>query len=170
MDCQRESTTIQSINMVVQALYPGKILYLVWTSRGFPQSQVWIFLPLLSQKTTTSSQTKKMNYHFNTIWFHSSNVNVYMLICDTSFFPLFLPMSDLCCYETEQSRIPCGVKQCVSVQFVNKYIYIRNKYVYPCWVRGIESNKEMNKWELLNQPMRVQFVGLPCTVIISLSE
>ena len=31
-------------------------------------------------------------------------------------------------------------------------------------------NKEMNRQELLNQPMRVQFAGLPHTVIISLSE
>ena len=31
-------------------------------------------------------------------------------------------------------------------------------------------NKEMNRRELLNQPMRVQIAGLPHTVIISLSE
>ena len=34
----------------------------------------------------------------------------------------------------------------------------------------METDKEMNRRELLNQPMRVQFAGLPCTVIISLSE
>ena len=31
-------------------------------------------------------------------------------------------------------------------------------------------NKEMNRRELLNQPMRVQIAGLPHTVIIPLSE
>ena len=37
---------------------------------------------------------------------------------------------------------------------------------FLCCVETTESNKEMNRRELLNQPMRVQFVGLPCTVII----
>ena len=36
--------------------------------------------------------------------------------------------------------------------------------------KGKESNKEMNRRELLNQPMRVQIAGLPHTDIISLSE
>ena len=31
-------------------------------------------------------------------------------------------------------------------------------------------SRQMNRRELLNQPMRVQMVGPPCTVIISLSE
>ena len=33
-----------------------------------------------------------------------------------------------------------------------------------------ESNKEMNRQELLNQPMRVQIAGLQHTVKLSLSE
>ena len=34
----------------------------------------------------------------------------------------------------------------------------------------IETDKEMNRKEILNQPMRVQIASLPCTVIISISE
>ena len=37
-------------------------------------------------------------------------------------------------------------------------------------INPTESNKEMNRKELLNQPKSVQIAGLPCTVIISLSE
>ena len=33
----------------------------------------------------------------------------------------------------------------------------------------IETDKKMNRRDLLNQPMRVQIAGLQCTVIISLS-
>ena len=35
---------------------------------------------------------------------------------------------------------------------------------------GTETDKEVYRRELLNQPMRVQIAGLPHTVLISLSE
>ena len=44
--------------------------------------------------------------------------------------------------------------------------------IYPLfvWLNAQNPDKEINMWELLNQPMRVQIAGLPHTVIISLSE
>ena len=38
------------------------------------------------------------------------------------------------------------------------------------WVDSQNPDKEMNRQDLLNQPMRMQIAGLPCTVIFSLSE
>ena len=58
----------------------------------------------------------------------------------------------------------------VYVEDFCKFNFISQLDFFIHWCMPQNPNKEMNRRELLNQPMRVQIAGLPHTVIISLSE
>ena len=68
------------------------------------------------------------------------------------------------CFAHVQGSLSLETFACASVASVMASVSKLNSF------RPQNPDKEMNRQELLNQPMRVQIAGLPCTVIISLSE
>ena len=56
----------------------------------------------------------------------------------------------------------------LDLTFYSRFTKKRNDLKYS--TLNTETDKEVYRQELLNKPMRVQIAGLPCTVIILLSE
>ena len=57
-----------------------------------------------------------------------------------------------------------------NAKILPEHVLYNQRPLYLVWHQPQNPNKEKNRQEHLNQPMRVQIAGLPRTVIISLSE